>query len=100
MKDVFVKKERCSFKLPIDICDFAISNKYFSPLRLYLYLKWVSDGQLKLPPEIRKHIAQKLNCNERTVRNNLKILKERNWIGYNSQSKYYMIRGFKKVHEI
>ena len=86
--------------VPLHLCKFTIQNSFFGELRLYLYLKKECSGRIQLPPSKKREIGTALSCNERTVRNHLKSLKKRNWIGFSKKSKYYYIRGFDKVKSI
>ena len=86
--------------VPLHLCEFTIQNNFVGELRLYLFLKKECSGQIQLPPSKRKEIAMALSCGERTVRNHLHKLRNRNWIGFNEKSGYYFIRGFDKVSSI
>ena len=67
---------------------------------LYLYLKSISNGKIRLNKETKEEISKALNCTTRTLYNNLHKLQARNWIGYNPKSKLYFVRGFEKVRAI
>lgn len=83
--------------IPLHLCEFVFNNKLIGELRLFIFLKKECDGQIKLPPSKRKEIAKKLSCSERSVRDHLKTLRDRNWIGFNPKSGYYFIRGFESI---
>lgn len=80
--------------LPLSLCELAIRQKLVSPLRLYVYLKSICHGQIRLDGSLKNQIAQELNVTGRTVNNLLKELQVRNWVGHNPESGYYFVRGF------
>ena len=81
--------------IPIEMCFYALSKKFVSPFQLYLYLKVHSSGKIKLDSPKLGEIARDLGFKSvKTIRNNLKKLKDEGWIGYNKKSGYYFIRGF------
>lgn len=86
--------------LPLSFCEFAIRNRFQAPLRLYLYLKVRSHGQLRMDAKERKAIAENLGIDPKTVSNLLEKLRRRNWVGHNPASGIYFVRGFGKVREI
>jgi len=86
-----------NFFVPVEMCGYALSNKFINPLRLYIYLKGSCQGQIKLGKEDVKIIATELECDPKSIKNNLAKLLKANWIGYNPKSSYYFIRGFEKV---
>ena len=86
--------------LPLSLCEFAIRNDFFSPLRLYIYLKTISAGQIRLDTTIKKNISKTLGIGVKTVSSQLQKLQDRNWVGYNKASGYYFVRGFDKIREL
>lgn len=84
--------------IPVEMCFYAISNKFIRPFQLYIYLKSICSGKIIIQQADFKKIAEALNLkSERTIKNNLKILLKNNWIGHNKKSGYYFIRGFEKI---
>jgi hypothetical protein len=86
--------------LPLSFCELAIRKKFFAPLRLYIYLKTVCAGQIRLDTRAKSEIAKALNVEPKTIGNLLRKLQECNWIGHNPQSGYFFIRGFDKIREL
>ncbi len=86
--------------LPLSLCEFAIRNEFFAPLRLYIYLKTVSAGQIRLDNATKMSVANALGIGVKTVGNQLQKLQERNWVGHNAKSGYYFVRGFDKVRDL
>jgi SOS-response transcriptional repressor LexA len=84
--------------IPIDLCYYAISKKFDRPFQLYIYLKYKCSGKIKLSNADFKNIAKDLGLkSEKTITNNLKILIQNNWVGYNKKSGYYFIRNYKRI---
>jgi Mn-dependent DtxR family transcriptional regulator len=80
--------------LPVDLCSWAITNKFVPPFQLYVHLKGRCSGKMKINREELKTIAKELSLkSEKTVQNNLNKLIEKNWVGYNDESGIYFIRG-------
>lgn len=86
--------------LPVSFCEFSIRNNFFAPLRLYVYLKAVCAGQIKLDASTKMKIANELGVGIKTINNQLSKLEERNWVGYNPATGNYFIRGFNKITDI
>lgn len=86
--------------VPLHLCEFTIQNNFVAELRLYLYLKKESSGQVRLSSSQKEEIAITLSCTERSFRTHLKNLRTRNWIGFNKKSGYYFIRGFERIKAI
>lgn len=93
----------CNRKLqiPLEIIRFVYREKLVKPFAVYVYLKIHSDGkfnnssalfvQLQLDLRIRDH---------RTMEKYLMTLKSMNWIGYDSNTGYYYVRGFDFIRRI
>lgn len=87
--------------IPIVLCHLVIRKKFFRPFQIWLYLKGRCSGRIKITSKELKIIAQDLRVTPRTVKNNLKILKTKNWLGEDPNYRYYFfIRGLKKVMDI
>ncbi len=90
-----VKKYSRYIFVPIGLASVALSEKLFRPFQLYVFLKTKCSGKLRIDNRLLKEIGSNLGLkSERAVKNNLKILIKKNWIGYNKKSKYYFIRSF------
>lgn len=88
-------------KIPVELCEYVIRNNFYRPMQLYIYLKLNTSGQVRSGDLRYDEIAKAIGLTTgRAVRNNMKLLLEKNWVGYNKKSKYYFIRGFKKIMQI
>jgi hypothetical protein len=90
--------------IPVEMCSWAIRNKFIRPFQLYIHLKGSCSGKRKISKDDFKRIATDLSLKSyKSVENNLKLLLKRNWIGYSNNSGYYFIRGFdviRKTHNL
>ena len=87
--------------LPVDMCAWAISNKFISPFQLYVYLKGACSGKMKINNRDElESIAEDLGYKSyKSINNNLTKLKQNNWIGYSKKSGYYFIRGLDEIRK-
>jgi hypothetical protein len=94
-----IKDNNSSYMIiPVELCFYTLRNKLIRPCQLYVYLKSVCRGQLRLQKEDINNISKILGLkSSRAIVNNLKILQINNWIGYCHKSKYYLVRGFKRI---
>lgn len=83
--------------VPGELCQYALKNKFVSPLRLYIYLKTTCKGQRKIGYGDIKTICHELHWTGKTYRSNLKKLIAENWIGRDENSGYYFIRSFSAI---
>lgn len=84
--------------IPIEMCKYAITNKFIRPLQLYIYLKTQHVGCFKLELCCLKKIANDIGLKSvKTVKTNLELLIKRNWVGLNNKSGNYFVRGFEAV---
>ena len=96
----YLKGSEYSFLVPVQLCEFALTENFCNPFRLYLYLKGQCSGKQKINKSDLKAFAAELNCNEKSIKNNLKKLIAANWVGYNKSSNYYFVRGFDFVMQL
>lgn len=84
--------------IPVELCEYAIRNNFYRPMQLYIYLNANCSGKLKISNDELPNIGKAIGLNSaRAVKNNLNILMDKNWIGYNKKSKIYFIRGVDKI---
>ncbi len=87
--------------IPLELCEYAIRNNLYRSLQLYIYLKSICCGKLKIRPSDYEQIGTAIGLTSgKAVKNNLKILLELNWIGYDKSTGYYFVRGFERVRAI
>jgi len=81
--------------IPVELCEYVLMHKLSKPFQLYMLLKSICYGQMKIDKQFHKLLAARLGLkSEKTIKNNLKILLDLNFIGHNPNSGYYFIRGF------
>jgi len=96
MKKILDKR----FKVPLEVGNYVISNSLEKPFKLYLLLKSMCNGQIKLSEQYFESIAVLLDYKcKKSVKNNLTKLISLNWVGYNKISEYYFIRGFDYIRK-
>ena len=88
------------FLIPVELCQYVVTNSLTNPFKLYLLLKMECDGTISLNKQRKQEIALKLDCHERTVRNNLDKLKKLNWIGGNNDKTYKRLEKHCQANEI
>jgi hypothetical protein len=88
---------RYRYYIPVQLCHYALSKNLSNPFRLYCYLKGDCSGVMKIDIVYIDSIAADLKCNPKSITNNLRKLRELNWIGHNPMSDYYFIRSFHSV---
>lgn len=88
------------YLVPLDLCEFVLRNKFFSPAQLYLCLKSKCDGKIRITTKLKRELAKEIGCTVRTIENNLLKLQKRNWIGFNPKSRIYFIRGFETLRKM
>lgn len=84
--------------VPFEMIQFCYENNFGNPLLVYLYLKSISNGIVNEKNICFKELSNKTGIKDkRTIRKYLGILLDINWIGFNSDSKNYFIRSFKRI---
>lgn len=91
---------RMYYLVPVDMCEFVCREKFFRPAQIYLYLKSQCSGKIKLTSKVIEEAADAIGVSYRTIKNNIKKLIQRNWIGLDKKSKMCFVRGFDKVCKI
>ena len=87
-------------KVPLDLCIYAFTENKLKPFRLFIFLTSATQGNIILTGKDLAAIRQALKIkSNKTISNNLKILLELNWIGYDKRSKKYWIRGFDQLRK-
>ena len=84
--------------IPIELIIYSYRNKFIRPFQLYVFLKAISSGKIRLTKSDISHIAGLFGLKSaRAITNNLKLLISKKWISYCNRSSYYFIRGYDKV---
>ena len=93
-----MKRLKGYLKIPVEMCFYALKNRIVRPFQLYIYLKIVCNGKMKISKKDKKDIAYALGLkSDRSISNNLKILSDLGWISYSKKSGYYFIKGFEVI---
>lgn len=87
-------------KIPIDLAQFALTEKVTPQVRTYLCAQSLFSGKAPATARPLKAIADYLSLTERTVYRHFEWLIERNWIGKDSENGWYFIRGINFVKRI
>ncbi len=94
-------KRKTEIKIPVDLCFLVIRKKMIPAFKVFILLKMISSGKIKLTFWGKQVLAD--FCGYKTVRslnNQLKRLIDLNWIGYNRSTKIYHIRGFSFIQKL
>ena len=87
-----------SIYIPIEMCQSVLSNRLCRSFQLFVYLKFVCSGAIKIRNKDLGLIAFDLKIKStKTVKKHLQILVEKNWLGYIPSSHTYVVRGFEKI---
>ena len=86
--------------IPVEMIDFVIKNRIYKSFQLYLYLKIISSGKIKLTKDIIFDCSKFLNVSTKSIKRYLDNLLKLNWVGYNQYSGYYFIRGFDALRNL
>jgi len=79
--------------VPYDLMAYAVSQKRFREVQVLLACKFLFNAYFHKSGTDR--VAESLGVHQRTVRNHLNWLRDRNLIGYDGRSGVYFNRGFK-----
>lgn len=86
--------------IPVELLKYVFHEKIRKPFTLLLYLKVNSSGKLHINSN---EFIQAMNVLEiddlRTFKKYINILLHENWIGFNSKSGYWFIRGFRYIRQ-
>lgn len=79
--------------MPLAICQRVAQDQFFDEFQLFVYLKSICDGHLRISKHVIKSAAYTLECHPKTIKRRLERLKQRNWIG-TFKSGVNILRGF------
>jgi len=86
--------------VPLPVLQKALIEKKHREISLFLFLKMTNSGRVKIKGCKKSEILQVLQIDETTLYRWIKELKEWDWVGYDSNTKTYFIRGFNHIHVI
>jgi hypothetical protein len=81
--------------VPIALCVHSLKERKINQVRLYLYLKSISNGYIKNDPPIFKKAALELRVCIKTIRNHRDWLLKEGWIIHDSEVNSIRIISFK-----
>lgn len=87
------------FWAPLPVLQKALIDKHHREITLFLFLKMTTSGRVKIQGKKKSEIMQVLSIGESTLYRRLRTLMEWNWVGYDSKTRVYYIRGFKYIYE-
>jgi hypothetical protein len=86
--------------VPVSIILHTLRVKKVNKLKLYLYLKAISSGQIKLSDEVQKSVCVALEWKDkRTFKSNLSWLLKHHWATYNSKTHSLRIISFRQLNK-
>ena len=85
--------------VPISIIKYALYTKKVNQLKLYLYLKSIASGQIRLTQKTKEQILKGIEWkDQRTLETNLEWLLKHHWTAYNSKTQSLRITSFGRLH--
>ena len=95
------ERHRYALNIPVELGSWVLETHFYRPMQLYICLKHQCSGKIKFEEGDLKRVAEEIGLTtERAVRNNLKILLKKNWVGFNKKTKIYFIRGFEHLRRM
>jgi len=71
--------------IPVGLCEYALKNRKVNHLKLYVYLKHISDGYVPYDPSVFKLWATDIGCSKRWIYEGLNWLIKNKWITVNGK---------------
>jgi hypothetical protein len=87
-------------KVPIELAEFALKENYVSQAQIWLTGLYLYSGKVRIDSDPYRLIGEVCNVKERTVYNKIRSLKQRGWIGKDSDKGWIFFRGIDHVHQI
>ncbi|TKG95157.1 hypothetical protein EYV94_10630 [Puteibacter caeruleilacunae] len=85
------------YTVPIDLLLYSLRKRKVNQVRLYLYLKYMASGNIKLTNEVIDDICSKLHWCKKTFEKHRQWLLRKKWISYNNKTKSLHIKGYKRI---
>ncbi|TKG91610.1 hypothetical protein EYV94_21535 [Puteibacter caeruleilacunae] len=85
------------YTVPIDLLLYSLRKRKVNQVRLYLYLKYIASGNIKLTNEVIDDICSKLDWCKKTFEKHRQWLLRKKWISYNNRTKSLHIKGYKRI---
>lgn len=83
--------------IPVQLCEYALVNRKTNQLKLYIYLKINSDGEIYYYERSFNEWAEKLHINYKTIKNSLEWLIKNKWITVNSKKHTLKIISYQRL---
>ena len=83
--------------IPVSLCEFALVNRKINQVKLYIYLKLVSDGYVVMSNGCYKQWSEAIGVHEKTVKSSFKWLIQNKWITVNSKRNALRIISYKNL---
>jgi hypothetical protein len=90
-----------SLVLPVELCQYAVTNRLSTELCIYLHMKMQSDGHIALIKPYRESLMNRTGIRDvRTLNRKLKRLESLNWIGHKKDTALYFIRSLDTLQKM
>lgn len=83
--------------IPVGLCEYALKNRKVNHLKLYVYLKHISDGHIPHDPSLYECWATDIECSKRWIYEGLDWLIKNKWITVNSKRKSLRIISYQQL---
>jgi len=83
--------------IPIELCSYALKERKINMVKVYLYLKYSSDGYLTMKKGFLKRHSEELGLSIPTFRKQIQALVKSGWITVNGKRKAYRVIGYKPL---
>lgn len=83
--------------IPVDLCEYALVSRKINHLLLFVYLKHISSGHVRLDTSLYKHWATDLGVSEKTIRSCIKWLIKKKWITVNNKRNTLRIISYEQL---
>ena len=88
---------RTRTNIPVSLCEYALVNRKINQLKLYIYLKLISDGHVVLYNGNYKQWSEDIGVHEKTIKSSLEWLIRQKWITVNSKRTALRIISYKNL---
>lgn len=87
--------------IPVEICQYALSNKKVRPLQVFVWLKMNCSGKIKITQEVLENMAKDFGLKSvKTVKSATQKLIDQRWITRSKRSGFHFIKGFEAIREM
>jgi hypothetical protein len=87
--------------IPIELCQYALSNKKVRALQVFIWFKMNCSGKIKITSEIINEMAQDIGLKSiKTVKSAIHYLQGKKWITQSKRSGFFFIKSFERIREM